>query len=161
MAQVLFALKLGILPAAGIGSFKHFVMPAAILGASHIATQVRMSRSSMLDVIGQDYIRTARAKGADKPRIIFYHALRNALLPVITSIGNAIAGLIGGSTIIEQVFSIPGVGAMMVNAVQIKDVPMVMGPTIFISLIVCIISMLVDVAYAIVDPRIRLQIAGR
>jgi peptide/nickel transport system permease protein len=157
MAQLLFALKLHWLPVAGADSFKHFIMPVVILSAAQIAGQVRMTRSSMLDVISQDYIRTAYAKGDNKFRVITYHALRNGLLPVVTAIGNSVAVLIAGTNIIEVVFAIPGIGAMMVSAVQARDVPLVMGPIIFISFIVCVINMLVDMIYAFIDPRIRLQ----
>ena len=161
MAQLLFGVILGWLPVTGIDSLVSYVMPAFVLGASRIASQVRLTRSSMLDVIGQDYIRTAYVKGASKPRVIFKHALRNSLLPVVTSLGTSVAGLMAGSTVIETVFAIPGVGSMLMNGVNTKDVPMVMGPIIFISLVVCTMSMIVDLVYAVIDPRVRLQFSNK
>ena len=111
----------------------------------------------MLDVIQQDYIRTAYAKGNSKPRVIMHHALRNGLLPVVTSIGNSVGHLVSGAAIIEIVFSIPGLGSMLVNAVRTSDVPMVMGPVVFISLFVCAVNMIVDLLYAFIDPRVKLR----
>ena len=157
IAQIIFAMNLGILPASGADSFKNFIMPSFILSASQIATQVRMTRSSMLDVIQQDYIRTARAKGCNKIRLIVKHALRNGLLPVVTGIGNSVARCVSGAAIIEMIFAIPGLGSMMIDAVRSKDVPRVMGPIIFIAVAVCVINMLVDICYAFIDPRIKLQ----
>ena len=157
IAQLLFSYYWRLLPTTGADTFAHFIMPTVILSASQIASQVRMTRSSMLDVIQQDYIRTATAKGASKTRVIMYHALRNGLLPVITGIGNSMAHLVSGAAIIEMIFAIPGLGAMLVNGVRSKDVPMVMGPIIFTTLFVCIINMIVDLMYAFIDPRVKLR----
>ena len=155
--QLVFSLHLGWLPVTGVASFKHFILPSIVLAAPRVATQVRMTRSSMLDVIQQDYIRTAYAKGASKVRVIVYHALRNGMLPVITSIGNSVGVIVSGAVTVEVVFAVPGLGSMLVNAVRVKDIPMVMGPIIFIALLVCVINMVVDMLYAIIDPRVRLQ----
>lgn len=157
ICQIIFCLKLKWLPVTGAASFKHFILPAIMLAASRIAGQVRLTRSSMLDVIGQDYIRTANAKGCSKMRVIFYHALRNGLLPVITNIGNNVGGLVAGAVTVETIFAIPGIGSMLVNAVRSNDIPQVMGPIIFISIIVCLVNLLVDLLYAVIDPRVKLQ----
>lgn len=157
IAQLIFSRHLNILPTTGADTFLHFVMPAVILSAQQIASQVRMTRSSMLDVIQQDYIRTANAKGATKMRVIMNHALRNGLLPVITGIGNSVSHLVSGAAIIEMIFAIPGLGSMLVSGVRVKDVPMVMGPIIFTSLLVCMVNIVVDILYAFIDPRVKLR----
>lgn len=157
ICQVFICLKLKWLPVAGAGSFRHFILPAIMLAASRVAGQIRLTRSSMLDVLGQDYVRTAYAKGCSKFRAVTYHALRNGLLPVITGIGNQVGGLVAGAVTVETIFAIPGVGSMLVNAVRSSDIPEVMGPIIFISLLVCIVNLLVDFLYAVVDPRVKLQ----
>lgn len=157
LAQIFFCLKLRWLPVTGADTFRHFILPSIILAASRIAGQIRMTRSSMLDVIGQDYIRTANAKGASKIRVIFYHALRNGLLPVITNIGNNVGGIVAGAVTVETIFAVPGIGSMLVSAVRTSDIPAVMGPIIFISLLVCVINLLVDLLYALIDPRVKLQ----
>ncbi len=159
ICQLIFALRFGWLPATGADTFKHFILPILMLAASQIAGQIRMTRSSMLDVISQDYIRTAYAKGDNKFRVITYHALRNGLIPVVTGIGNAVARLISGAAVIEIVFAIPGMGNMMVSAVQTSDVPMVMGPIIVIALWVMLVNTMVDMLYAFIDPRVKLRFA--
>ena len=157
ICQIFICLKLKWLPVAGAGSFRHFILPSIMLAASRVAGQIRLTRSSMLDVLGQDYIRTAHAKGCSQFRAVTYHALRNGLLPVITGIGNQVGGLVAGAVTVETIYAIPGVGSMLVNAVRSSDIPEVMGPIIFISLLVCIVNLLVDFLYAVVDPRVKLQ----
>ena len=159
ICQLVFALRFGWLPATGADTFKHFILPTLMLAAAQIAGQIRMTRSSMLDVISQDYIRTAYAKGDNKYRVITHHALRNGLMPVVTGIGNAVARLISGAAVIEIVFAIPGMGNMMVSAVQTSDVPMVMGPIIIIALWVMLVNTIVDMIYAFIDPRVKLRFA--
>lgn len=157
ICQIFICLKLKWLPVAGAGSFRHFILPSIMLAACRVAGQIRLTRSSMLDVLGQDYVRTAHAKGCSKFRAVTYHALRNGLLPVITGIGNQVGGLVAGAVTVETIFAIPGVGSILVNAVRSSDIPEVMGPIIFISLLVCIVNLLVDFLYAVVDPRVKLQ----
>lgn len=157
MCQVLFCLDLGWLPAAGVGSLKNFVLPALTLGANLVAVQLRMTRTSMLDVVKQDYVRTARAKGASEKRVIMKHVLRNGMLPVVTQIGISFAAVMGGSILTETVFSIPGIGTLIVNAVKSKDIPVVMGTMIFIAIFVGVINLIVDIIYAFIDPRVRLE----
>ena len=131
-----------------------YILPSVILGAATLATMIRMSRTSMLDVIKMDYIRTARAKGADEKRVLYHHALRNSLIPVITQIGISFAGGIGGAIVTENIFAIPGIGVMLVNAVKSRDVPVVMGVIIFVTIIVGVVNLVVDLICAVVDPRI-------
>lgn len=157
ICQIFLCLKLKWLPVTGAETFRHFILPAIMLAASRVAGQIRLTRSSMLDVIGQDYIRTANSKGCSKIRVIFYHALRNGLLPVITGIGNDVGGLVAGAVTVETIFAIPGIGSMLVNAVRSNDIPQVMGPIIFLSILVFLVNLLIDILYAVIDPRVRLQ----
>ncbi|MHC1691468.1 MAG: ABC transporter permease [Sphaerochaetaceae bacterium] len=156
MCQISFGLILRWLPVSGIASWKNFILPPIILGANTLASMIRMSRTSMLDVIKMDYIRTARAKGASNRDVIIHHAIRNSLIPVVTQIGISFAGTIGGAVVTESIFAIPGIGTMLINAVKSRDVPVVMGTVIFITIIVGIINLIVDLICAIVDPRIDL-----
>ena len=156
MAQIVFCLNLGWLPAAGVGSFKHFLLPSLTLGANVLASQLRMTRTSMLDVVKQDFIRTARAKRAPERRVVVKHVLRNGMLPVVTQVGISYASCMGGSVVTESVFSIPGVGSLLVNAVKSRDIPVVMGTIIFVAVFVGIINLLVDLLYAWIDPRVKL-----
>lgn len=155
MAQLLLCLRLGWLPASGVGSFSHFILPALTLGANVLASQLRMARTSMLDVVKQDYIRTARAKGASERRVVMKHVLRNGLLPVVTQVGISFASCMGGSVVTESVFSIPGIGSLLINAVKSRDIPVVMGTIIFVAVFVGIINLLVDLLYAYIDPRVQ------
>lgn len=156
LSQILFCVVLRWLPATGIGDWRHLILPALILGANTLAAMIRMSRTSMLDVLKQDYIRTARAKGASKRRAVLKHAVGNSMIPVITQIGISFAGCIGGAVVTETVFTIPGIGAMLINAVKARDIPVVMGSVIFIAIIVGVINLIVDLICAKVDPRIDL-----
>lgn len=155
MMIILFSLKLGLLPSSGVDSIKGYIMPTIALALPIAAEVLRMTRSTMLETIRQDYIRTARSKGATEKMIIWRHALKNALLPVITVIGSEFGGLLGGTILIESVFAVPGLGSLVVNSIRSKDVPQVMAATIFIAFIFCVVLLLVDVAYAFIDPRIR------
>lgn len=157
MLMYLFALKLGALPATGIGSWSNFVMPCITLASVMMASLLRMTRSSMLEVVRQDYIRTARAKGADNRRIVFKHALRNALLPVITLVGLNFANLMGGTIIIESVFAMPGLGTLILNSLRLKNTPVIMGGILFIAVSISIINLIIDIIYSFVDPRIKAQ----
>ena len=154
LCQIFFCLMLRWLPVSGIGSWKHYILPSVILGASTLASMIRMSRTSMLDVIKMDYIRTARAKGASESKVLYHHAMRNSLIPVITQIGISFAGGIGGAIVTENIFAVPGIGSMLVNAVKGRDVPVVMGVIIFVTIIVGVVNLVVDLICAVVDPRI-------
>ena len=160
MSMVVFCFHLKWLPASGLDGWKNYILPVACLGLSPVASVVRMTRSSMLEVIRQDYIRTARAKGLKEGLVIRKHALKNALIPVITIVGLQMSLIMGGSILIETIFSIPGIGAWMNTAIQTKNYPVMESGVLLISLSVCIMNLLVDLAYAFVDPRIKSQFAG-
>lgn len=154
---LLFSVRLRLLPAVGSDTWKHLLMPSVSLAAAQMATIIRMTRSTMLEVIRQDYIRTAKAKGAEPRRIIFHHAIKNALLPVITTVGLSISNLLGGALIIENVFGISGLGTLMVNSVKSKDSPMLIGSVMFAAIVAGLVNLGVDVLYTYVDPRIKAQ----
>jgi len=157
MLLLYFVLNLNLLPATGANSWKNFVLPIVTLAASAAATQTRTTRSSMLEVIRQDYIRTALAKGVPEGRIIWKHVIRNGILPVITIIGMNIGVQLGGTVVIENVFAIPGMGSILVNSVRIKDTPMIVSSIILVAVFIGICNLLVDIVYAYIDPRIKAQ----
>lgn len=159
MLILVFSLKLDLLPTTGVDTWRNFVMPSVTLAAGTMATLIRMTRSTMLEVIRQDYIRTARAKGASERRIVFKHALRNALLPVVTVIGINFGFQLGGAMIIETVFAMPGLGTLMITSVRMRDTPMVMASVLFVAVAIGITNLAVDILYAYIDPRIRAQYA--
>ncbi len=154
---LLFSVKLRILPAVGSDTWKHFLMPAVAMAAAQMATLVRMTRSTMLEVIRQDYVRTAKAKGAAEGRIIFIHSLQNALLPVVTAVGISFSNLLGGALIIENVFGISGLGTLMVESVKGKDSPMLIASVMFAALVGGFVNLGVDVLYTYIDPRVKSQ----
>ena len=154
---LLFALRLSWLPATGSDSINSYILPWITLAASNAASLVRMTRSSMLEVIRADYIKMARAKGASERQVILRHALRNALLPIITIVGMNFAGLMGGTVVIEQVFTLTGLGTLAINSVRALDVPMVLGEVLFIAMLTSIINLFVDVLYVYIDPRLKSQ----
>lgn len=158
LCQILFCLVLHWLPATGVGSLRHFILPALVLGANTLASMIRMSRTSMLDVLRQDLIRTARAKGASRRSAILHHAVGNSLVPVITQVGISFAGCMGGAIVTETIFTIPGIGSMLINAVKSRDIPVVMGTVILVAIIVGVINLIVDLVCAKVDPRIDLAV---
>lgn len=157
MLILLFSVNLGWLPASGFTSLKHMILPAITLGTSSAATITRMTRSSMLEVVRQDYIRTARAKGQVESIVINRHALKNALIPIITVIGLQFGSLLGGAVLTESIYSIPGVGRLMVDSIKSRDFPVVQGGVLFIAITFSVINLLVDILYAFVDPRIKSQ----
>jgi peptide/nickel transport system permease protein len=158
---LIFAVNLQILPVAGLSApfwtvegMKQLLLPAITLGTGSAAMIARMSRSTMLEVIKADYVRTARAKGVKERSVIWIHALRNAMIPVITVIGLNFGGLLGGTIITEQVFAINGVGRLMITAIASRDFPMVQGAVLLVAAIFVIVNLLVDIIYAMIDPRI-------
>ncbi len=157
---VIFSIKLGVLPASGLSTPLHYVLPVLASGMQSLAGITRMTRSSMLEVIRQDYIRTARAKGLREMAIVRKHALKNALIPVITMIGGQVSMIIGGNVIIETIFNIPGLGSLMVTGINNRDYPMIMGITLVIAIFVCCMNLLVDLTYAAIDPRIKAKFSG-
>jgi peptide/nickel transport system permease protein len=158
LAQVLlvwFFVDLGWLPGPTETSFASLLLPALALGTHLMAMLSRMTRSSMVDVLGEDFVRTARAKGVSERRVVFVHALRNALLPVITIAGLQFGSLLSGSIIVEKVFARPGLGMTLLDAINERDYPMVQGITFVIALIYIAVNTVVDIAYGLADPRIR------
>ena len=160
MLILIFSQGLGLLPAFGIKSWLGYVLPVATLTLFCSAGILRMTRSSMLEVVHQDYIRTAKAKGATNLIVIGKHALKNALLPVLTSIGINFGALFGGAVTTELVFAIPGLGSLVVTAVRNKDIPLAMGGTIFLAAVFSLIMLLVDIIQAYVDPRVKVRYAS-
>lgn len=156
MAQIFFCIQLGWFPATGAGSVRHFILPAITLASASLAGQVRLTRTSILEVNKLDYVRTARSKGASEGRITMKHVLRNGMLPVVTSIGSQFANLVGGAIVTETVFAIPGVASLLINAVKLRDIPVVMGIIVIIAVFVGVVNLLVDLTYAFIDPRVKL-----
>lgn len=152
-----FGVKLGLLPTMGLESAKHYVMPVIALSFYPTAYIMRLMRSSMLDVLGQDYMRTAKAKGLAGGKILFKHALRNAILPVVTYVGPMLAYTITGSFVVEKIFVIPGLGGEFIKAINGRDYTLIMGTTIFLATLVIVMNVVVDIIYKLVDPRIKLK----
>ena len=152
-----FGVKLQVLPTMGLTSWKHYVMPVMALAFYPTAYIMRLMRSSMLDVLGQDYMRTAKAKGLAGGKILFKHALRNAILPVITYVGPLLAYTVTGSFVVEKIFTIPGLGGEFITAINGRDYTLIMGTTIFLATLIILMNVVVDIVYKIVDPRIKLK----
>jgi peptide/nickel transport system permease protein len=161
MLILLFSLKLGWLPSFGIGSFKHYILPWFTTSCGFAASMLRMTRTSMLEAIRMDYIRTARAKGQKERVVIMNHALRNALLPIVTIAGMSFGALLGGTVTIEAVFSIPGVGSLIIEAIRMKDIPVVIGSTVTLATCFTFLMLLVDILYTFIDPRLKARYAKR
>ncbi len=155
--MLIFSLNLHWFPATGADSWKSFVLPSITLSTATMATLVRMTRSTMLEVIKQDYIRTSRAKGAKEKSVVLKHALRNALLPIVTVIGVDFGYLLGGTVVIESVFAIPGLGTLLINSIRMKDTPSVMAVVMFVTLAYSFVNLIVDIIYAFIDPRVKSQ----
>lgn len=155
-----FALELGWLPVARWGTWQQAVLPALTLGLGSAAVLARLTRASMLQTIHQDFIRTARSKGLTEERVVTKHALRNALIPVITVIGPLFASLVTGSMVVEQIFAIPGLGRYFVDSVASRDYPVIMGTTLLYALVLVVSNLVVDFSYYLIDPRMRLEDAG-
>lgn len=160
MLSIVFALKLRWLPPSGIGGIEHYIMPCLAVSMPGIAGMARQTRSSMLEVIRADYITTARAKGQTERVITFRHALRNALIPVVTQAGAIFGLLMCGTLVAETVFTIPGLGTYMVTAIKSRDYPAIQGAVIMVSIAFSVVMLLVDLLYALVDPRIRAQFSN-
>ena len=160
MLIILFSLKLKLFPSSGFETPAQWVLPTIMIGFASSASIMRQTRSSMLEVIRQDYITTARAKGQTESGIIFKHALRNALISVITVIGISFGSQLGGAIIAESIFSIPGLGKLMIDSINMKNYPMVQGCVLFTALCFSIVNLLVDLIYTVVDPRLATQYAG-
>lgn len=157
MLMLVFALNLGIFPASGFTGPKYIVLPAIAVSMIPISTITRTTRSAMLEVIRQDYMRTARAKGLGEYKVIMKHGLKNALIPVVTILGIQLGRTLGGSIVTESIFAIPGLGSLLVTSIYSKNYPSIQGTVLFCALAFCIINLVVDVLYAYIDPRIKSQ----
>lgn len=157
MLILLFSVHWKILPSSGFSSLDQMILPALSLGTQSIAIIARMTRSSMLEVVRQDYIRTVRAKGQSELMITLVHTLKNALLPIITTIGSQIGVLLSGAVMCETIFSIPGIGRLMITAIKARDYPIVLGGVLFTSATVAVVNLAIDIVYALIDPKIKSQ----
>lgn len=155
LLMLLFAVQLGWLPAIGYGSLKHLILPAVALAAGVSAQLMRLTRASLLEVLNQDYVRTARAKGVSEGVVIVVHALKNALLPVITVLGISLGHLLGGAVIVETIFGWPGVGKYAVDAIFLRDHPVIQGFVLYTALIFVLVNLAVDITYRRLDPRLH------
>ena len=153
----IFSFRLNWLPTYGVDTWKGYILPVIALGGYSISYIARLMRSSLLEVMGQDYIRTARAKGLSETKVILRHAMRNALIPVVTVLGPTIAGLLTGSFVIEKIFAIPGLGVHFVNSVSQRDYTTIMGVTIFYATLLMAMIFIVDIFYCLIDPRIKYE----
>jgi peptide/nickel transport system permease protein len=161
MLILLLCVKMGLLPSYGFDTVPHMILPWICTAMGGITVVSRTTRSSMLEVIHQDYVRTARAKGLKENYIIRRHALKNSLLPIITVLGRYVGASFGGAVVVENVFSINGIGKMMVDNLRQKDIPVVMGSVMISALLIAVVNLLTDIAYAYIDPRIKSQYAGK
>jgi ABC-type dipeptide/oligopeptide/nickel transport system permease component len=152
-----FALQLGWLPPSGIGSWRHIVLPSLTIAFPSIAFIARMTRSSLLEQLSEDYIRTARSKGLRESAVIVRHGLKGALIPVVTTLGLQFGHLLGGAVVVETIFSLPGLGRLTVDAIQGRDLPMIQGAILWIAVVFNLVNLLVDILYVALDPRIRYQ----
>lgn len=152
-----FALELDVLPATGGGSFAHYILPWITLSTAMAAQMIRMTRSTMLEVIRADYVQTARAKGARPVRVVMVHELRNALLPIITVVGIILGQTLGGAIVTETIFALPGVGTYLLQGIFKYDMPVVMISVLFIAVVIGVINLLIDILYMYIDPRLRSQ----
>ena len=153
--QILFGLKLNVLPISGFDTPASYILPSLALGARYAGNIARITRTSMLEVLGQDYIRTAKAKGAMRWAVILKHALKNAMIPIVTLVGTDFGYMLTGSMLIEKVFSIPGIGKLAVDAMSNRDLPLLEGTVMYIAFVFVVVNLIVDVPYAFLDPRIR------
>jgi ABC-type dipeptide/oligopeptide/nickel transport system permease component len=157
MLIIIFALKLGWLPSSGSGSWKHYVLPVAVLATEQTALLARVARGSTLEVLRQDYVTTARAKGLANRVVISRHVVRNALLPIVTLIGLRLAFLLSGTLIVETIFAWPGIGRLFIDSVFRLDYQVVQAIVLLLSVLVVVMNLLTDLLYAVIDPRIRLR----
>jgi len=155
MLMLVFSVYLGWLPTVGRGTFSHIILPAVTLGAASTAVIARMTRSGMLEIMQQDYIRTARSKGLKEGVVLGKHALKNALIPVVTVIGLQLGGLLGGAVLTETIFAWPGIGRLLVDAIFWRDFPLIQGGVLLIAATFIVLNLVVDVLYTLLDPRIQ------
>lgn len=154
---LVFSLKLNLLPVAGYGGLNHLILPAVTLGAGMAAVTIRLTRTSVLEVLRLDYVRTARAKGVDEKMILYRHVLKNALVPVVTLVGLQLGHLLGGAVIVETIFAWPGIGKLLVDSIDARDIPMIQGGAVFMAVVFSLVNLLVDLSYRFLDPRVRYE----
>ena len=152
---ITFSLKLDLFPTGGADTWKSYIMPAFCLAFSNMSTMARTTRSSMLETIRQDYVRTAAAKGVPRKAVILRHAFRNALIPTITVLGIQMSQLLGGSVVVDTVFAWPGVGRLMIDSISSRDTPMVLGCIVLLTILFSVLNLVIDLCYAVADPRIK------
>lgn len=157
LLMLVFSVKLGLLPAIGFGSAKSYIMPVIALGGYSIAFIARLTRSRLIEVVQQDYVRTAKAKGLSRNTVIYKHALRNSLIPIVTYLGPLVAGILTGSFVVERIFGIPGLGGEFVNSINNRDYTTLLGVTVFYSVLLVVCNFIVDILYVFIDPRIKLD----
>jgi glutathione transport system permease protein len=155
MLMQLFSVQLGWLPTVGADTWRHYILPSLTLGAAVAAIMARFTRSSFVDILGEDYVRTARAKGLSETTVVIKHGLRNALIPVVTMMGLQFGFLLGGSIVVEVVFNWPGLGRLLIDAVDMRDYPVIQALVLLFSLEFILINLIVDVLYAVINPTIR------
>ena len=155
MTIILFSVKLGWFPSYGFTTPAHWFMPVLTIGTGAMASLVRITRSSMLEVIRQDYIRTARAKGQTERKVIISHALRNSMIPIITAIAIQLGSMLGGAIVTETVFAIPGIGMLMIQSIKARDYPTIQGAVVVIAVMISLLNLVVDIIYTFVDPRLK------
>lgn len=157
---MIFAVTLHLLPASGVETVQGYIMPMLCIGLSSVASYTRVTRSSMLEVLGEDYIRTARAKGQTENNITFHHALRNAMIPVAQSIGTNLGNAIGGAMVLETVFGVPGVGKYITDSITQRNYPSVLGGALIVAIVLTVINLIVDISFVVIDPRLKTTIIG-
>jgi len=157
MLQYVFAFKLKMLPVSGYETWRHLLMPAIVLGWSSAGTIARLTRSSLLEIMKNDFVRTARAKGLREMGVVVGHALKNAMLPVVTMMAIQVASLLSGAVITESVFGIPGIGRLAVNSIQNRDMPLLQGTVVFTTILIIAGNLVADILYSVIDPRIRVE----
>lgn len=150
-----FAVEKKWFPVSGFGTPAHWVLPMATVGILGSCGLLRLTRSAVLDSLSADYVRTARSKGQKESKVVIHHVLRNALIPIVTSVGGHFAGALGGTIIIEQIFSIPGLGQLMVNAIYQRDYPLIRGSVVLVAVTASVVNLLIDLVYAAIDPRVK------
>lgn len=155
MLMQMFALKFKVLPPSGTGTWQHMILPAVTVALSSVAFIARMTRSTLLDQLREDYVRTARSKGLKERAVIFRHALKNAFIPVLTTLGLQFGNLLGGSVVTESIFSLPGLGRLAVEAIKGRDLPSIQGSVLWVAVVFSLVNLAVDLGYAALDPRIR------
>ena len=155
--MLIFSVQWPILPPTGADTWQNYILPCATLAAVNLAVVTRMTRSTMLEVVRQDYVRTARAKGGSEQHIIFHHCLKNAMIPVLTIVAIQFSKLVGGAVLVESVFAMPGLGSLLVTAIRSSDTPLIMGSVIVLAVIFTVINLVIDLLYAVIDPRIKAQ----